>query len=97
MTEEQARRREAIVRLITALLSLSVMLWYLTPEHHRQLATMRLAAASGRACGRLAKMLARQSMNMELVTGRQRYEAPYLLSLARDQAERWYERTRSVT
>lgn len=97
MSEEEARRQEAIAKLITALLTLAVMLWYLIPAHRRNLAQMWLAAGSRRLCERAALQLGRQGMTVELTTGQRRYELPYLLSLGRDKAAAWYERARSVT
>lgn len=96
MSEEEADRRRAIVQLATAILSLAVMMWHLTPEHHRKLLEMRLAAASRRLCERAALRCGHQSMTVELTTGQARYEIPWLLSMARDKAAAWYERARSA-
>lgn len=97
MSEEEARRREAVVKLVTALLTLAVMMWHLIPDHKKSLTKMRLAAASRQLCERGALRLGLQSMRIELTTGQQRYEVPLLLSVARDKAAAWYEKSRSVT
>ena len=97
MSEEEAKRREAIARLVLALAYIAVMAWYLIPEHQRKLTGMRLAAASRRLCERAALRAGHQSMTLELGTGQRRYELPYLLSLARDRAARFYDRLRDVT
>jgi len=96
VSEEEARRQEAVTRLVIALLSLAVMTWYMIPEHRRTLMLMRLAAASRRLCERAALRTGHQGMSLELETGTQAYHLPYLLSRARDEIGALYDRLRNV-
>ncbi len=97
MTEQEAQRREAVLRMLIAAMSLAWMGWTMTPEHQRRLAMMRLAAASRRVLAAAARSAGHDAMGVELASGREAYGLPWLLSRGRDAAGRAYDRMREAS
>jgi hypothetical protein len=91
-----AQRAEAWVKLATALMYAGAMVWLVIPEHRRQLLIMRVILAARSLAHRVALRAGEASMAMELRTGRERYEMPYLLSVARDRLAAAYDRARGM-
>lgn len=85
-----------VLKLLLQLAYLAAVTWLMLPEHKRKELTMRAALQLQGLSGRLARLAAVRSMGAELRTGARRYELPYLLSLARDRAQRLYDQARSA-
>jgi hypothetical protein len=85
-----------LARLLAQLAYLAMVAWMVLPEHKKRELAMRAARTAQSLSGQLARRAAVRSMEAELRTGHRRYELPYLLSLARDQAQKLYERERSA-
>ena len=85
-----------MARLLASLAYLAVVSWMMLPDHKRRELKMKAARTAQSLSDRLARRAGDSSMGTELRTGQRRYEVPYLLSLAREQAGRLYERQRSA-
>jgi len=73
---------------IAALIISAAMVWYMIPEHRRQLILMKAAHMAQRTTGRAAMMLGRAGMSDELAgragDARRNYDAALHLSRLRD-------------
>jgi hypothetical protein len=88
---QAADRLLARLYLILCIGFLGATAIHLIPAHQRQAAKLRALRWCVLGTNRLARRAAAGSMALELATGEQEYDVPFLLSVLRDRLHRAYD------
>ena len=84
-------RQPTALELLIALLSTGAAVWWMLPEHQRQLIAMRALDGGRRLAARMASLQGHAGMGDELAGGRlagQHYATAYRLARVRDELAR---------